>query len=103
VILDNISSQVNLAFQAIATSRQRIRLGETAVAQARENLRLTLVKYHNANATPTDVVDAQTALTRAETRFFTAVYDYLESLSLLDYTLGSDQQRLLDELAARPP
>ena len=92
VILDNISNQVNLAFQAIATNWQRIRLGEIAVAQARENLRLTVVKYNNSNATPTDLVDAQTALTRVESRYYTAVYDYLESLALLDYTLGSDQR-----------
>ena len=93
MIVDNISNQVNLAFQAIATNRQRIRLGEMAVGQARENLRLTLVKYNNADATPTDVVDAQTALTRVETRYYTAIYDYLESLALLDYTLGNDQRR----------
>ncbi len=92
VILDNISNQVNLAYRAIATNQQRIRLGETAVAQARENLRLTLVKYNNSNATPTDLVDAQTALTRVEMRFYTAIYDYLESLALLDYTLGSEQR-----------
>lgn len=100
VILDNISNQVNLAYQAIATNRQRIRLGEIAVAQARENLRLTLVKYRNSNATPTDLVDAQTALTRVETRFQTAVYDYLESLALLDYTLGGSQERWQDSPVA---
>src|SRR5262249_12397066 len=98
-ILDNISNQVNIAFQAIASNRQRIRLGETSVAQSRENLQLTRVKYDNGDATPTDLVDAQTTLIRAQTRYFTAIYEYLEGLALLDYTLGGDQRRLLKQLA----
>ena len=82
---------MNLAYQAIATGQERIRLGETAVTQSRENMRLTLVKYRNGNATPTDVVDAQTALTRAEARYYTALYEYLEGLARLEYSQGGDQ------------
>ena len=102
-ILDNIGQQVNLAYQAIATQQERIRLGETAVAQTRENLRLTLVKYNNGNATPTDVVDAQTALTGAQTRYFAAVYEYLEGLARLEYAQGGDQHGLLGRLTQGPP
>jgi outer membrane protein TolC len=98
VILDNVSLQVNLAYQAIDTDRQRIQLGETAIAQAQENLRLTTVRYNNGNATPTDIVDAQTALVQAETTYYTAVYSYLAGLARLDYALGGDQRRLLEQL-----
>jgi len=101
-MLDNIGQQVNLAFQAIATQQERIRLGETAVAQSRENLRLTVVKYNNGNATPTDVVDAQTALTRAQTRYYAAVYEYLESVARLEYAQGGDQRGLLGQLTQTP-
>jgi outer membrane protein TolC len=98
VLLDRVAHQVNLAYQAIATNQERIRLGETAVAQARENLRLTLVKYNNGNATPTDVVDAQTAQTRAEATYYTALYEFLEGLARLEYSQGGDQTRLLGAL-----
>jgi outer membrane protein len=97
-LLDRVAHQVNLAFQAIATGQERIRLGEIAVSQSRENLRLTLVKYNNGNATPTDVVDAQTALTRSEARYYTALYEYLEGLARLEYSQGGDQTRLLGAL-----
>jgi outer membrane protein len=97
-ILDNISLQVSLAYHTIDTNRQRLRVGSSAVAQARENLRLTLVRYKNGTATPTDVVDAQTALTRAQTVLITAGYDYLEGLARLDYAQGGDQQRLVKQL-----
>jgi outer membrane protein len=103
VIVDNVSLQVAVAFQAIETDRQRIQLAQTSVRQARENLRLTTVRYQNGNATPTDIVDAQTALVQTETSYYTAVYGYLEGLARLEYALGGDQGRLLQELRlARP-
>ncbi|HTU19894.1 MAG TPA: TolC family protein [Gemmataceae bacterium] len=101
-MLDNIGQQVNLAYQAIATQQERIRLGETTVTQSSENLRLTLVKYNNGNATPTDVVDAQTALTRAQTRYFSAVYEYLEGLARLEYAQGGNQSNLVGQLRQEP-
>jgi outer membrane protein len=93
---------VNLAYQAIGTNQERIRLGEIGVSQARENLRLTLVKYNNGNATPTDIADAQTAQTRAEARYYTALYEFLEGLARLEYSQGGDQTRLLGALKAPP-
>ena len=100
VVLDNIALEVNLAYRAIAAARERIRLGEAATRQGRENLRLTVVKYTNGDATPTDVVDAQTALTGALMRYYSALYDYLDSLAQLDYATGGDQGRLLPPAGA---
>lgn len=97
-LLDRVAYQVNLAYQAIGTNQERIRLGEIGVSQARENLRLTLVKYKNGNATPTDIADAQTAQTRAEARYYTALYEFLEGLARLEYSQGGDQTRLLGAL-----
>ena len=101
VVLDQVSLQVSISYQAIATDLERIRLGEVATRQAAENLRLTLVKYHNGDATPTDVVDAQTALTEAQVLYTTSIYGYLAGLSQLEYALGSGQEHLLAALHAR--
>lgn len=101
-ILQNIALQTSVAYHAIETNRQRIRLGELAVGQAKENIREMLVKYQNGNATPTDVVDAQTALTGAETRYYTAVNEYLDGLSRLEYAQGGDQFRLLASFRSAP-
>jgi len=98
VIIDNVSLQVALAYEAIETDHQRIDLAETSVVQARENLRLTIVRYQNGDATPTDIVDAQTALVQTQTSYYTAVYGYLEGLARLDYALGGDQQTLMAQL-----
>jgi outer membrane protein len=91
VILDAISLQVNIAFRAVEASRERIDLARTAVVQADENLRLLRVRYSNGNATPTDIVDSEAALTRSQQRFFSANYTYLAALARLDYSLGQRQ------------
>ena len=101
VVLDQVSLQVAVSYQAIATDLERIRVGQIATTQAAENLRLTLVNYQNGNATPTDVVDAQTALTQAQVAYTTSIYGYLAGLSQLEYSLGNDQQNLIARL--RPP
>jgi outer membrane protein TolC len=39
-------------------------------------------------ATPTDVVDAELALTRAQQGYYTALYDYQVALARLAYAVG---------------
>jgi outer membrane protein len=95
-ILDAISLQVNLAYRGVVAARERIDLSRTAVVQAEENLRLVRVRYRNGNATPTDIVDSEAALTRSQQRFFSATYTYLAALARLDYAVGQ-------HLGAFPP
>ncbi len=64
-ILDRISLEVSQAFYSEMAAGQRLKLSRTAVVEARENLRIVRVKYRNGDATPTDIVDAETALTRS--------------------------------------
>jgi outer membrane protein TolC len=91
VILDAISLQVNLAYRAVVAASERIGLARTAVVQAEENVRLLRVRYRNGNATPTDIVDSEAALTRSQQRFFSATYIYLAALARLDYAVGQRQ------------
>jgi outer membrane protein TolC len=95
-VLDGISLEVSLAYRGVLATRERIPLTETAVTQATENLRLVRVKYKNGNATPTDLVDAETALTRSEQRYHSAVYDYLAALARLEYALGTPEACLVE-------
>jgi outer membrane protein len=90
-ILDAISLQVNLAYRDVVAAREIIDLARTAVVQAEENLRLVRVRYRNGNATPTDIVDSEAALTRSQQRFFSATYSYLAALARLAYAVGQHQ------------
>jgi len=94
-ILDGISLGVTRAFRSEVAAGQRIELSRTAVVEAQENLRLVRVKYRNGDATPTDIVDAETALTRSQQRFHSAIYTYLAALAGLDYAMGRQQGTIL--------
>jgi outer membrane protein TolC len=89
VVCDTIALEVNEAYRDVEAARQNIALARPAVAQARENLRLVTRKYEVGDATPTDIVDAETALTRAEQDLYTARYDYLTALARIDYATGA--------------
>ena len=47
------------------------------------------VSARTGDATPTDVVDAETALTRAQQSYYQALYDYLTALARIDYAMGT--------------
>jgi outer membrane protein TolC len=94
-ILDGVTLQVTLAYLAATTARRRIERDRPAVVEARENLRLVGNRYRNGQATPTDIVDAETALTRAQQRLASATYEYLGALASLDYALGNPTGHLL--------
>jgi outer membrane protein TolC len=89
LVADTIAYEVNQAYYAVDDARQRIVLARTSIAQAEENLRLVINKYKAGDATPTDVVDAETASTRAQQSYYTALYDYLTAIARLEYAMGT--------------
>lgn len=102
VLTDAVSLDVTLAYRRVTAARQTIDLARPAVAQAVENLRLMRERYRNGDAMPTDIVDAQTALTRARQRLVSATYAYQIGLARLDYAMGNRPGCLLEAAAAQP-
>src|SRR4029077_11939572 len=76
-IADNIAFQVNESYRRLVTARLGIDHAPPAVEQARENYRLVRLRNREGNATPTELTDAQAALTRAEQSYENALYAYL--------------------------
>jgi len=104
-ILDGISLEVNVAYRIMVASGEKIGLSRTAVLQSEENLRLMRVKYRNGTATPTDIVDAETSLTRSQNRYFSAMYNYLAAVARLGYAMGQPPGMVLGPATAEqlPP
>ncbi len=98
-ILDRVSLEVSQAVFSELAAGQRVELSRTAVTEAQENLRIVRVKYRNADATPTDIVDAETALTRSQQRFNSAIYTYLFALARLEYAMGRQQGTILRQVS----
>jgi outer membrane protein TolC len=105
VLTDAVSLDVTLAYRRVTAARQAIDLARPAVTEAVENLRLMRERYRNGDAMPTDIVDAQTALTRARQRLVSSTYAYQVGLARLDYAMGNRPGCLLgvgEEQPARP-
>ena len=63
---------------------------KTALAQAKENLRITRMGYRQQAATSTEVLDARSDLTRAETSYYQALYGYLDAVASLERAVGKN-------------
>lgn len=87
-ICDRIAYEVQSAFLLIDDARQRIALSRTAVAGATENLRVVRSLFEKGDATPTDVVDGELAMTRAQQDYYVALYDYQTAVARLAYAAG---------------
>jgi outer membrane protein len=75
-ILDSIRLEVKGACLDLQSSLQKIEVTKTAVASAEENLRLQRLRYHEGVATATDVLDAVTLLTTAESNSWKSLYAF---------------------------
>ncbi len=85
-----ITREIRDAHLNIANAKERIEVTEKAIASARENLRVELLKYDTGAGTSTDVIDARTALLRAETEYYQALYDKEAAFAYLKKATGED-------------
>jgi len=93
-ILDAISLQVNLAYRGVVANQEQVELARPAVEQSIEALRIVWQRYRAGTATPTDVIDAETAATRAAQRYVSARVEYLSALARLTYVIGDESVSL---------
>ena len=88
-LLDNIILQVREAFVDIKESEYNITVTEKAIEQAEEDFRINQSRYQAQLSTTTDVLDAQTRLTRAKINYYNALYNYKISLTRLAWSTGT--------------
>jgi len=89
----DLNQQVRLdvqnAYLVVKETADRIRATKTAVAQGEENLRLNEERYRESVGTATDVIDAETLLTRTRVNFWSAVYDHQMAKSQMLWAIGA--------------
>ncbi|HUJ69310.1 MAG TPA: TolC family protein [Syntrophorhabdales bacterium] len=93
----SISRELKDARIAIDNASDRMEVARAAIESAREALRVEHLRYETGAGTTTDVIDAQTALLRAETDSFQAAYDREIGLASLKKGMGTltDEQEVL--------
>jgi len=89
-----VQEEVRSALLDCQVARKNIATADQALVQARENWRITDIQYRQQVATSTDVLDARTFLTQADTNYYRAVYGYLDAVAGLERAVGDkmDQQ-----------
>jgi outer membrane protein TolC len=87
-IADTIAFQVNENYRKLVTARLGIDRARPAVDQARENYRLVRARAAEGDATPSEITDAEAALTRAEQNYLNSNYDFLSAIVRLEFVIG---------------
>jgi outer membrane protein TolC len=94
---DQVRLDVQNAYLKVKQTADQIRATEKAVTQATENLRLNEERYKEAVGTATDVIDADTLLTRTRVNYWTAIYDHQMAKAQLLWTMGAINALLPEE------
>ncbi len=89
-ILDNINLEVNQAYLKTREAEKNIITIEKAIEQAKENFRISKERYKGQMATSTDVLDAQTLLSKTMTNYYNALYDHKISKAALYWAMGQE-------------
>jgi len=63
-----------------------------AIEQAEENFRINEERYKEHVATSTDVIDAQTLLTRSKSDYYNALSNYNIAMATLERSMGIEQE-----------
>lgn len=87
---DEVMLEVEKYYLEFQNAGERINVTKDAVEQAEENLRINNIKYKEGVGTATDVTDAVTLLTLAETNLQRARYDFRRAEAAFLYSTGSD-------------
>ncbi len=87
---DMIRLQIEDAFDQLDVAASNEKTAAKALEQARENHRLSVLQFHENLISTSDLLAAQTLLTRAEADLKTAHYGSLLAMAQLSYALGQD-------------
>ena len=83
-----VALQVRTAWLDEQETRDRIRVTETAIAQAEENLRVAKLRFDQGKGTNTEVLDAETARTQTFSNYYNALYDAILATYRLRRAMG---------------
>ena len=85
---DQVVLEVRNAYLLRTEAEQQLQVAEKTVEQAEENFRINSERYREQVGTSTDVIDAQTLLTRAKADHADAVMDNLIQQARLERAMG---------------
>jgi len=85
---DQIRLEVKDAFENLNVALINVETAKKALDQARENYRITNLRYQEQLTNSTEVLDARTYLTQAEVNYYNALYGYMIAKAKLEHAIG---------------
>ena len=85
---DQITLEVKNAFLLLQETEKQVHVMEKAIEQAEENFRINTERYREQVGTTTDVIDAQTLLTRAKANYFDALGEFNINKARMERAMG---------------
>jgi len=90
IVEDKIHFEVKDAYHALKTAQHNIKVAKKSVASAEENLAISKDRYKEQVAIITEVLDAETRLTRSRTFLTNALNDYNVAMATLYWAIGME-------------
>jgi HAE1 family hydrophobic/amphiphilic exporter-1 len=104
VALENrIRLEAREGVDRLAVARSVLEAAELNVSQAQRALEMTQANYQHGAATTLDVIDAQAALTQAESNRIQGLFEHAMARALLRYVMAQDPLEPPEAAPAGPP
>lgn len=85
-----ISLEIQAAAGSLLEAKERLPYAQKALEQAQANLRIAQARYNEGLGVITEVLEAQTALDRAQADQIQAIYNYYLAVEKLELALGTE-------------
>lgn len=89
-LIEDIKFEIEDSFFGLKNACEKVSVAREALDQAEENVRFYRVKYNAGSATSTDVLEAITLQTKAQTNYYSADYELKRNYAKLMYSMGGD-------------
>lgn len=89
-MIEDIKFEVEDSYFGLKNACETVSVAQEALAQSAENVRANRAKYTAGTATSTDVLEAITQETRAQSNYYSADYELKRNYAKLMYAMGLD-------------
>ena len=92
-VSDHVKLEVKNAYLLYKDAKEGVVVARSALESAREDYELNVSRYKNQLASNTDVLDAQSRLTKARSDFISAVAAELTAIANIEYAVGREIEK----------
>ena len=97
-LMEDIQFEIEDSYLSLKDAAEKTAVAQDALAQAEENVRVNRVKFNEGSATTTDVLEAISLQTSAQTNYYNAEYETRRNYAKLMYSMGIDLALVYDRM-----